>query len=100
MKRGEHGATLYTASATFSAPAYPTEDVADPTGAGDTFAGGFLGALAESETIDGAALKRAMLHGVVCSSFSVESFSIDGMAAADRAAIERRYEELRALITL
>src|SRR5207245_1367432 len=100
VKRGEHGAALFTREFSFWAPAYPVENIADPTGAGDTFAGGFLGALAESETIYGAALKRAMLHGVVCSSFSVESFSIDGMAAADRAAIERRYEELRALITL
>ena len=100
VKRGEHGATLFTREFSFWAPAYPVEDIADPTGAGDTFAGGFLGALAESDAIDGAALKRAMLHGVVCSSFSVESFSIDGMAAADRADIERRYEELRALITL
>jgi sugar/nucleoside kinase (ribokinase family) len=100
VKRGEHGATLFTRETSFWAPAFPLEEVVDPTGAGDTFAGGFLGHLAESGTVDGPALRRAVLHGTVCASFAVERFSVDGIAAADRAAIGRRYEALRSLIAV
>lgn len=94
VKRGEHGATLFTREGSFWAPAFPLEEVVDPTGAGDTFAGGFLGHLAESGAIDGASLRRAVLHGTVCASFAVERFSVDGIAAADRQGIARRYEAL------
>ena len=97
VKRGEHGATLFTNGATFWAPAYPLEEVVDPTGAGDTFAGGFIGYLAECATFDDGALRRAVLHGTVCASFAVERFSVDGIAAASREGIDRRYEALRAL---
>jgi sugar/nucleoside kinase (ribokinase family) len=76
------------------------EDVVDPTGAGDTFAGGLLGHLAETGTVDGASLRRAVLHGTVCASFAVEQFSVDGIAAAGRAQIERRYQALLALIAV
>jgi sugar/nucleoside kinase (ribokinase family) len=95
VKRGEHGAMLFTQGSMFWAPAYPLEDVVDPTGAGDTFAGGFLGYLAECASFDGAALRRAVLHGAVCASFAVERFSVEGIAAASRAAIARRYEKLQ-----
>jgi len=95
VKRGEHGATLFTRSAMFLAPAYPLEEVVDPTGAGDTFAGGFMGYLAECATFDDAALRRAVLHGTVCASFAVERFSVDGIAGASREGIDRRYEELQ-----
>ena len=100
VKRGEHGATLYTRDGTFWAPAYPLEEVADPTGAGDTFAGGLLGYLASQPRIDDATLRRAVLHGSVCASFAVESFSVDGIERATRPAVERRHGELRELIRL
>jgi sugar/nucleoside kinase (ribokinase family) len=100
VKRGEHGATLFMDGAMFWAPAVPLEEVVDPTGAGDTFAGGFLGHLAESGTVDGASLRRAVLHGSVCASFAVEQFSVDGIAAATRDQVDRRYEALRALIAV
>jgi len=98
VKRGEHGATLFTRGSMFFAPAYPLEEVVDPTGAGDTFAGGFIGYLAECGTFDDTALRRAVLHGTVCASFAVERFSVDGITEASREGIERRYEALRALV--
>ena len=100
VKRGEHGASLFTRESAFSAPAFPLEDVVDPTGAGDTFAGGFMGYLAECGTVDGPALRRAVLHGTVCASFAVERFSIDGIAAATRGDIAHRYRTLQDLIAL
>lgn len=100
VKRGEHGATLYTKTSTFWSPAYPLEDVVDPTGAGDTFAGGYLGYLASQPQIDDAALRRAVLHGTVCASFAVEDFSVGGIEAATREAVERRHEALLELTRL
>lgn len=98
IKQGEHGAALFTPSGSFWAPAWPLEEVVDPTGAGDTFAGGFVGRLALEPVIDDAALRRAVLHGNVCASFSVERFSVDGIEAATRDAIARRYDALQTLI--
>jgi sugar/nucleoside kinase (ribokinase family) len=100
VKRGEHGATLFTRTSSFWAPAYPCEEVVDPTGAGDTFAGGFLGYLAECGALDDSALRRAVLHGTVCASFAVERFSIDGIAAATKDEIAERYRVLHDLITV
>jgi sugar/nucleoside kinase (ribokinase family) len=98
VKRGEHGAMLFTDGAMFWSPAWPLEDVVDPTGAGDTFAGGLLGYLAAQSTIDDAALRRALLHGSVCASFAVEQFSVDGIEAATRSDVEGRHDALRELI--
>jgi len=100
VKRGEYGATLFTRDFSFWTPAVPLEEVVDPTGAGDTFAGGFMGYLAECASLDDASLRRAVLHGAVCASFAVERFSIDGIAAATRDAIEKRYDTLRSLTVL
>lgn len=100
VKRGEHGASLFTRESSFWAPAFPVEDVVDPTGAGDTFAGGFMGYLAECGTVDGPSLRRAVLHGTVCASFAVERFSIDGIAGATRGQIGHRYRELQDLIAV
>jgi sugar/nucleoside kinase (ribokinase family) len=77
VKRGEYGVALFTEQGIFGAPAYPLEDVFDPTGAGDTFAGGFLGQLARLERMDPAALKHATLAGSVMASFTVERFSTE-----------------------
>ncbi len=77
VKRGEYGVALFTPEGIFAAPAYPLEDVFDPTGAGDTFAGGFLGQLARLGRMDVAALKHATLAGSVMASFTVERFSTE-----------------------
>jgi sugar/nucleoside kinase (ribokinase family) len=99
VKRGEDGAALFTKHGSFWAPAYPLEDTVDPTGAGDTFAGGFLGYIAECGGFeDPAVLRRAVLHGTVCASFSVERFSVDGILAVDRGAVDARYRALEELI--
>lgn len=74
VKRGEHGVSLFTPEGYFMAPAFPLEEVQDPTGAGDTFAGGFLGYLASAKALDLQSLKRATLAGTVMASFTVESF--------------------------
>jgi sugar/nucleoside kinase (ribokinase family) len=77
IKKGEHGAYMFTSDSIFFAPAYPLEDVFDPTGAGDSFAGGFIGYLAKKGTIDEAHLRRAVVYGSTMGSFAVERFSID-----------------------
>ncbi|HEX9080696.1 MAG TPA: PfkB family carbohydrate kinase, partial [Holophagaceae bacterium] len=74
VKRGEHGVSLFTPDGVFMAPAFPLEEVQDPTGAGDTFAGGFLGYLASQERLDLDTLKQAALRGTVMASFTVEAF--------------------------
>lgn len=74
VKRGEYGAALFTPESYFAIPAYPLESVFDPTGAGDTFAGGFMGYLASQEKLDEAAMRRAMIFGSVMASFNVEEF--------------------------
>jgi sugar/nucleoside kinase (ribokinase family) len=99
IKRAEYGALLLTADRVFWTPAYPLEDVRDPTGAGDAFAGGLLGHLARVGKLDDRTLCRAVLHGTVCASFAVEAFSVDGIERADLEAVERRVGELEALVT-
>jgi len=74
IKRGEYGAALFTADSYFAIPAYPLESVFDPTGAGDTFAGGFMGYLASQQQLDEDAMRRAMIFGSVMASFNVEEF--------------------------
>jgi len=99
IKRAEYGALLLTADRIFWTPAYPLDEVRDPTGAGDAFAGGLLGHLAESGKLDDRTLCRAVLHGTVCASFAVEDFSVDGIERADMAGVERRVRELEALVS-
>jgi sugar/nucleoside kinase (ribokinase family) len=97
VKKGEHGAILATRDERFTAPSYPVEMVYDPTGAGDTFAGGFVGYLAEHGALDAAALRRAVVYGTVAASFSVEKFSVDGLVGLTRVDLDRRYRELMAI---
>ncbi len=94
IKRGEFGALLFGEGELFAVPAMLLDVVRDPTGAGDSFAGGFMGYLARQETIDARALREAMIYGTVLASFSVEDFSLEGLTRADSAAIERRRAEL------
>jgi sugar/nucleoside kinase (ribokinase family) len=97
VKRGEHGATLYTGSSTFLAPAYPIDEVVDPTGAGDTFAGGLAGYLAGqgADEVDFALLRRAVIFGSVLASFNVEAFSLNRLRNLTSDEIDERYEMFR-----
>jgi sugar/nucleoside kinase (ribokinase family) len=98
IKKGEHGAFMFTRDEIFFAPAYPLEDVFDPTGAGDSFAGGFMGYLACTGDIGGESLRRAVIYGSALGSFAVEKFSIDRLLEIGRPDIERRVREFRRLV--
>ena len=100
VKRGEHGALLMSDGAFFFVPAYPLESVYDPTGAGDTFAGGFMGYLAAQERTDGAAMRRALVYGSVMASFTVEDFSLKRLTRLGPADIAERYAAFHDLIRL
>jgi sugar/nucleoside kinase (ribokinase family) len=91
IKKGEHGALLIWDDGVFFAPAYPLEDVADPTGAGDAFAGGLVGYLAENGDYSFAGLKKAMIHGSVVASFTVEEFGPGRLARVTEEDINIRY---------
>src|SRR3977135_2525403 len=95
MKKGEHGAVVVSREGVFVAAAYPLETVKDPTGAGDSFAGGFMGHLSESGDTSWGGIKRAMVFGTVIASFAVETFGVDGLLSMRREAIEQRFETLR-----
>ena len=96
-KRGEYGAALFTREGFFAIPGLPLEDVRDPTGAGDSFAGGFLGYLDAVRTAgehDERALRRAMAYGSVMASFNVEDFGTERVASLERDEIDARFGEL------
>src|SRR4051794_19870967 len=97
-KRGEYGAALFTESGFFALPGLLLEDVRDPTGAGDSFAGGFLGYLdGEGAEIDDGCLRRAMGYGTVLASFNVEQFGTERVARLTREEIDERFEALRSM---
>jgi sugar/nucleoside kinase (ribokinase family) len=97
-KRGEYGAALFTEDGFFALPGFPLEEVRDPTGAGDSFAGGFVGYLDSQEgELDEACLRRAMGYGTVLASFNVEQFGTERVAALSRGEIEERFAELHAM---
>ena len=100
VKRGEYGALLLDDDAFFVAPAYPLEAVFDPTGAGDTFAGGFMGYLASRDRTDAATMRRAMVYGSVMASFTVEDFSLKRLTRLEAREIDRRYTAFEDLIRL
>ena len=97
VKRGEYGVLLFSPQSVFAVPAYPLEDVVDPTGAGDSFAGGLLGYLAESNDTSEAGLRKAIVYGSVVASFTVEDFSLRRLHALSRDAIEARYRQFVSL---
>jgi sugar/nucleoside kinase (ribokinase family) len=99
IKKGEHGALFLSAAESFVMPAYPVADVVDPTGAGDCFAGGFMGYLASAGKSDPATLKTAMAYGTVVASFDVEDFSLRRFQRTDRTEIDRRLETYRAMMS-
>lgn len=92
VKRGEYGALMFCDNTFFMVPAYPLDSVYDPTGAGDTFAGGFVGYLASMDRVDAAAMRRAVVYGSVMASFTVEDFSLNRLARLTREEIAGRYE--------
>jgi sugar/nucleoside kinase (ribokinase family) len=94
VKKGEHGALLVSADGPAAIPAYPSKLVRDPTGAGDSFAGGVLGYLASQDELNGPALKRAMVHGTVAASFAIEDFSLGRVQKLPREEIDDRVDEM------
>jgi sugar/nucleoside kinase (ribokinase family) len=97
IKKGEHGVLMFAEDGSFSAPAYPLEEVFDPTGAGDTFAGGFLGYLASTGSFADGALRRAAIMGSALASFSVEAFSLERLLTLTRAEIDERFRLFKRL---
>ncbi|HJN08563.1 MAG TPA: PfkB family carbohydrate kinase [Pirellulaceae bacterium] len=98
VKKGEHGAMFFSKYETYVLPAYPTEQVVDPTGAGDSFAGGMMGFLAEQDDFEPVTLKRAMAYGILVASYNVEDFSLDRMQRIERDDIERRMEKYQKML--
>ncbi len=99
IKKGEHGAMFFSEHETYVMPAYPTPDVIDPTGAGDSFAGGMMGYLAERGNFDPRTLKEALAYGTLVASFTVEDFSLDRLEQITRADLDRRMEEYRRMLS-
>jgi len=95
VKRGEYGAALFTANSYFAIPAYPLESVFDPTGAGDTFAGGFMGYLASQDNLDEATMRRAMIFGSVMASFNVEEFGTERVRRLTHSEINERFRSFK-----
>jgi sugar/nucleoside kinase (ribokinase family) len=99
IKKGEHGAMFFSAHETYVMPAFPTETVVDPTGAGDSFAGGIMGYLAEQDNFEPATLKRALAYGVLIASFTVEDFSLDRLLTIGRPDIDVRLEAYQKMLS-
>jgi sugar/nucleoside kinase (ribokinase family) len=97
IKKGEHGAFMFTKSTIFFSPAYPLESVFDPTGAGDSFAGGFMGYLARSGDVSDANLRRAVVYGSAMGSFAVEKFSVERLIEITPEDIKRRVSDIHHL---
>jgi len=99
IKKGEHGAMFFSKHETYVLPAYPTERVVDPTGAGDSFAGGMMGYLAEQNNFDPKTLKTAMAYGILVASFTVEDFSLDRLINITREDLQRRLEDYQHMLS-
>jgi sugar/nucleoside kinase (ribokinase family) len=100
LKKGEHGAMLFSADGIFVVPAFPTADVVDPTGAGDSFAGGIMGYLQSDHSPPPGRLRRAMAYGTVVASLAVEGFGLDGLKRTSRPEIDARLEKYRAMLSI
>jgi sugar/nucleoside kinase (ribokinase family) len=97
IKRGEYGVLMFNGSSIFAVPAYPLEEVFDPTGAGDTFAGGFMGYLANTGDISEDGIRQAIIFGSVMASFNVEDFSLNRLKRLDYREIEERYRAFKSM---
>lgn len=100
IKKGEHGALLFMDDTIFSAPAYPLEDIQDPTGAGDTFAGGFVGYLVHADSTSADAFKRAVVYGSAMASFCVEAFGPHKLVELSEGEVHQRVEAFRTLSSI
>jgi sugar/nucleoside kinase (ribokinase family) len=100
VKKGEHGTLFFTPDQTFALPAYPVENLTDPTGAGDSFAGGAMGYLSALEKVNMHSLRQAIAYGTVVASFNVEDFSLDRMRTIERQDIEARLGEFRDMLRI
>ena len=99
IKKGEHGAMFFSQDETYVMPAYPTPDVVDPTGAGDSFAGGMMGYLAHKQDASPQSLKQALAYGTIVASFNVEDFSLDRMQQIGRDDLEARMKDYRRMLS-
>ena len=99
VKKGEHGAMFFSEHEMYVMPAFPTENVLDPTGAGDSFAGGMMGHLAALGRFDPQSLKEALAYGTVTASFTVEDFSLDRLEKLDRSMVDQRFKEYRQMLS-
>jgi len=99
IKKGEHGAMFFSEFETYVLPAYPTERVVDPTGAGDSFAGGMMGYLSELGDFEPKSLKKAMAYGILVASFTVEDFSLDRLQKIDRNDLELRLDKYTKMLS-
>jgi sugar/nucleoside kinase (ribokinase family) len=95
IKRGEYGAALFTKDSYFATPAFPLETVFDPTGAGDSFAGGFMGYISQADRIDDVTLRRAVIYGSVMASYNVEEFSCDRLRKLKPEEIRDRFHQFK-----
>jgi sugar/nucleoside kinase (ribokinase family) len=95
IKKGEHGATMFHHDTVFTAPSFPLRTIMDPTGAGDTFAGGFIGYLARCGELTEAAMRRAVVYGSVLASFNIEDFGVERMRRLHLHEVRARFRELR-----
>lgn len=100
IKKGEHGVLFYCDDFIFSIPAYPTDRVVDPTGAGDTFAGGFMGYLAKAKKINETSIKRAITYGTIAASFNVEDFGLNKTAKLKMSDLDRRLKKFKKFISI
>jgi len=98
IKRGEHGASVHTPDGVFYVPAYPVEAIVDPTGAGDTFAGALMGYLASRDSVEFSDLCQGVVQGAVLASFAVETFSLEGLVAAQPKEVEQRAQMLARMV--
>lgn len=99
IKKGEHGAMFFSEHETYVLPAFPTDRVIDPTGAGDSFAGGMMGYLAEQDSFDPETLKTALAYGILVASFNVEGFGLDRMQHITREDVEQRMTDYRRMLS-
>jgi sugar/nucleoside kinase (ribokinase family) len=99
IKKGEHGAMFFSKHETYVLPAYPTAQVVDPTGAGDSFAGGMMGYLAEQGNFEPKTLKEAMAYGILVASFTVEDFSLDRLQKITREDLRHRMNQYQQMLT-
>jgi sugar/nucleoside kinase (ribokinase family) len=99
LKKGEHGAMLFSQDGVFVVPAYPTAAVVDPTGAGDSFAGGLMGSLFTDPTPEPGRLRRAMAYGTVVASLTVEGFGLDRLKRTSRSEIDDRLERYHNMLS-